>query len=123
MMTNYADFDPYMARKYMIKLKKHFEVIPLKYNVRRKHQRSWAYINYLQIGNLILVPQMGIPEDELALQQIRKALPQCKVFGVPALEAIRKGGALNCISWNVNTEEWNEGFMGVENKLFEHTSY
>ena len=63
--------------------------------------RSWAYINYLQIGNLVLVPQLGIPEDEQALQQIANALLQCEVMGVQALEAVRKGGALNCISWNV----------------------
>ena len=27
--------------------------------------------------------------------------PNCEVIGIPALEAVRKGGALNCISWNV----------------------
>lgn len=101
LMTNYADFDSYMARRFTNVLKKHFEVVPLAYNVKRKHQRSWSYINYLQIGNLVLVPQLGIPEDEQAIQQISEALPRCKVFGVPALEAVRKGGALNCISWNV----------------------
>ena len=116
LMTNYADFDPYMARKFMNVLQKHVEVIQLKYNVKRKHQRSWAYINYLQIGNLILVPQLGIPEDEQAIQQIKEVSPQCKVFGVPALEAVRKGGALNCISWNVNIQGWNESFMGIENQ-------
>ena len=79
------------------------------YNVKRKHERSWAYINFLQIGNLVLVPQLGIPEDEQALQQIMAAMPRCKVIGVPALEAVRKGGALNCISWNVATTQWNSG--------------
>ena len=82
-------------------LKKHVEVIPLTYSVKRKHQRSWAYINYLQIGKLVIVPQLGIPEDEQALRQIKEVLPQYEVVGVPALEAVRKGGALNCISWNV----------------------
>ena len=101
LMTNYADFDPEMAKRFMNVLKKHFEVIPLSYNVKRKHQRSWSYINYLHIGNLVLVPRLGIPEDEQAIQQISEALPRCDVFGVPALEAVRKGGALNCISWNV----------------------
>ena len=105
LMTNYADFDPDMARRFTNVLKKHVEVIPLTYNVKRKHQRSWAYINYLQIGKLVLVPQLEIPEDEQALQQIKEALPQCDVFGVPALEAVRRGGALNCVSWNVNTQE------------------
>lgn len=101
LMTNYADFDPDMARRFLNILKKSVEVIPLTFNVKRKHKCSWAYINYLQVGNLVLVPQLGIPEDEQALEQITKVLPQCKVYGVPALEAVRKGGALNCISWNV----------------------
>lgn len=101
LMTNYADFDPYMARRFANVLKKHVEVIPLTYSVKRKHQRSWAYINYLQIGKLVIVPQLGIPEDEQALRQIKEVLPQYEVVGVPALEVVRKGGALNCISWNV----------------------
>lgn len=101
LMTNYADSDAGMARKFTEILDKHFEVIHLKYNVKCKHARSWSYVNYLQIGDLVLVPQLDIPEDEQALQQIASALPQCEVIGVQALEAVRKGGALNCISWNV----------------------
>lgn len=114
LMTNYADFDTLKAHQFLKKLEKYVEVIPLKYNVKRKHERSWAYINFLQIGKLVLVPQLGIPEDEQALQQIADVMPLCKVIGVPALEAVRKGGALNCISWNVATTRWNSGFMGEE---------
>ena len=117
LMTNYADFDAAKSNKILNLLEKHVEVIPLRYNVKRKHERSWTYINFLQIGNLVLVPQLGIPEDEQALQQIRDAMPRCKVMGVPALEAVRKGGALNCISWNVATTQWNSGFMGEEYKV------
>ena len=101
LLTNYDDLDKTFAQAFLRILEKYFEVIPLKYNVKRQHGRSWAYINYLQVDNLVLVPQLGIPEDEQALQQIAEALPQCKVVGVLALEAVRKGGALNCISWNV----------------------
>ena len=109
LMTNYADFDPDMAHRFIKTLEKRLEVIPLKYNVKCKHRHSWAYINFLQVGNLALVPQLGIPEDEQAIQQITDALPQCKVVGIPALEAIRKGGALNCISWNINTQDGVNG--------------
>lgn len=101
LMTNYADFDATLAKEYQRILENHFEVIPLKYNVKQKHKHSWAYINYLQVGNLVLVPQLGIPEDEQALAQISKALPYCDIVGIPALEAVCKGGALNCISWNI----------------------
>lgn len=101
LMTNYADFDEDYAKEYLQILERHFDVVTLKYNVKRKHERSWSYINFLQVGNLILVPQLGIPEDEQALQQISDVMPHCEVFGIPALEAVRRGGALNCISWNI----------------------
>lgn len=101
LMTNYADFDETFAQNFLRVLEKHFDVITLKYSVKRKHERSWSYINFLQVGNLILVPQLGILEDEQALQQISDAMPHCEVIGIPALEAVRRGGALNCISWNI----------------------
>lgn len=100
LLTNYADFDKTMESKFRKILEQHFEVITLNYNVKRKHQRSWAYINYLQIGKLILVPELDIEEDIQAQQQISKLMPNHKVIGIPALEAVRRGGALNCISWN-----------------------
>ena len=101
LMTNYSDFDKCIADKYLRILEKYFDVTTLKYNVKRMHERSWSYINFLQIGTLVLVPQLGIPEDEQALEQISSALPDCEIVGIPALEAVSRGGALNCLSWNI----------------------
>ena len=101
LLTNYDDISIYFYRRFRKTLETRFDVIPLKYNVKRKHARSWAYINFLQIGKLILVPQLGVDEDEQALEQIGNAMPDCEIVGVPALEAVRKGGGLNCISWNI----------------------
>ena len=101
LMTNYADFDKCIADKYLRILEKYFDVTTLKYNVKRMHKRSWSYINFLQIGTLVLVPQLGIPEDEQALEQISSALSDCEIVGIPALEAVSRGGALNCLSWNI----------------------
>lgn len=105
LITNYKDFSRYYYYRYLKILEKKFEVIPLKYNVKRLHARSWAYINFLQIGNMLLVPQLGLEEDKQALEQISKAFPNCDIVGIPALEAVRRGGALNCISWNISTFE------------------
>lgn len=102
LLTNYDDISPYYYSRFRKALEKHFEVIPLKYKSKRRHARSWAYINFLHIGKLVLVPQLGLEEDGQALEQISKALPDSKVEGIPALEAVRKGGALNCISWNIS---------------------
>ena len=101
LITNYGDISHYYYNRFRVALEKHFEVIPLHYKTKRIHARSWAYINFLQVGKLVLVPQLGLEEDEQALEQISNALPDCKVIGIPALEAVRRGGALNCISWNI----------------------
>ena len=101
LLTNYDDISPYYYNRFRKVLEKHFVVIPLKYQIKRPHARSWAYINFLQIGELVLVPQLGLEEDEQALEQISNALPDCEVIGIPALESVRRGGALNCISWNI----------------------
>ena len=100
-LTNYDDISPYYYRRFRKALEKRFEVMSLQYHAKRKHARSWAYINFLQVGNLILVPQLGLEEDKQALEQIGNTLPGCDVVGIPALETVRKGGALNCISWNI----------------------
>ena len=101
LLTNYDDSSLYYFRRFRKVLEKHFEVFPLKYATKRRHAHSWAYINFLQIGKLVLVPQLGLEEDKQALEQIAKALPDCEAVGIPALEAVRRGGALNCISWNI----------------------
>lgn len=101
LLTNYDDFSPYFYRKYRKILDSTFDVIPLKYKRPKTHRHSWAYINFLKVDNLVLVPQLGILEDEQAIQQISAAMPKYKVVGIPSLEAVRKGGALNCISWDI----------------------
>lgn len=101
LITNYGDISPRFYCRFRVALEKHFEVIPLYYKTKKIHARSWSYINFLQVGKLVLVPQLGLEEDEQALEQISNALPDCEVVGIPALEAVRRGGALNCISWNI----------------------
>ena len=101
LLTNYDDFSPYFYKKYRKILDSSFDVIPLKYKGPVKHCQSWAYINFLKVDKLVLVPQLGITEDEQALQQISSAMPGCNVVGIPSLEAVKKGGALNCISWDI----------------------
>jgi len=101
LMTNYPDFDQALAHDYLQILEKHFDVTTLKYKVNITDKNSWAYINFLQVGHLVFVPQLGIPEDEQALEQINNVMPDCDMVGIPALEAVRRGGALNCISWNI----------------------
>ena len=101
LLTNYQEFSRYYYYRFRKVLDKHFDVITLKYNVKRHRERSWCYINFLQVGKMVLVPQLGTEEDEQALEQISEALPDCEIVGIPSLETVRRGGALNCISWNI----------------------
>lgn len=67
---------------------------------------DWAYLNFLQIGDVIFMPTVERPiEDEMAAEQLR-AIYGCKVVPVPFLPVVKAngkygGGALNCVSWNV----------------------
>ncbi|MGE4288931.1 MAG: agmatine deiminase family protein [Salinivirgaceae bacterium] len=59
------------------------------------------YINYLHVGNLIVVPQFGYKEDKLALEKISTAFPDCKVVPFKANWLAKEGGVLNCASWTI----------------------
>jgi agmatine deiminase len=58
------------------------------------------YLNFLRVGNLVLVPVYGLPEDELALRKIESVLPGVRVIPVPSLHLAKEGGVLNCVTWN-----------------------
>lgn len=104
LMTNYEDFSPRMAREISRRLEKRFDVVHLRYRSKRKHMRSWAYINFLQVGQHIFVPQLDAEEDEQAIEQIGAVFPDSKMVELPALDAVRRGGALNCLTWNVKED-------------------
>ena len=64
----------------------------------------WAYMNFLQTKNCILVPQLGYDTDVMALEQIRAHFPSYaadQIEGIHMRTVVKDGGAMNCISWNV----------------------
>jgi agmatine deiminase len=71
------------------------------YKVKKKDKRNWAYLNFLQTKDLILLPKFGIDEDEQAFEQIKSFYPDYKekIAQVEMSEVVRFGGALNCITW------------------------
>lgn len=73
------------------------------YKVKKKDKRNWAYLNFLQTKDLILLPKFGIDEDEQAFEQIKSFYPdyQGKISQVEMSEIVRFGGALNCITWTI----------------------
>lgn len=71
------------------------------YNVKRKDKRNWAYLNFLQTKDLMLLPKFGIDEDLQAFEQIENFYPDYKgkIAQVEMTEIVKFGGALNCITW------------------------
>ncbi len=62
---------------------------------------NWAYINYLQVGNLIVMPIFGIKEDEQALKYLQALNPECRIRQIRLRDIAAQGGALHCITWNI----------------------
>ena len=100
LLNNYMDFDKRLRENLLKILNPHFEIIELHYNVPKRSALSWAYINFLQVNNLILLPAMGIEEDEQAFS-LFKEIFKTNIEQVNVTEIVRLGGALNCISWNI----------------------
>lgn len=62
---------------------------------------SGTYINYLHIGEKILMPVFGLPTDEIALRQLSEIYPTYSIVTINCEEIAKEGGVLNCIGWNV----------------------
>lgn len=103
LMSNHYDTDPEEAMQIKHRLEAQgFEVIEMKFNVARPRKSlNWAYVNYLQVGNKIIMPWFGITEDRQAEKFIQTANPDCIVFRLKMNEIAVLGGALHCITWNI----------------------
>ena len=87
LLTNYADFDKGFANEFKRRLMEHF----VEYDVPQLNTLSWSYINYLEVGNVIIVPALGIPEDRQALSQIKKVFPQKNVVQIRMEKVLKRG--------------------------------
>ena len=103
LMSNHRDYCPEEADEIKRRLEcVGFEVTEMLFNVPNPDKDyNWAYINYLEVGNKIIVPTFGIPEDKQALRYIKKANPDSIVRGFRMKDIAKKGGALHCITWNI----------------------
>lgn len=99
LMTNYHDFDMEYTNEVVKRLSSKFEIETLSYKVRKIAPESWAYINFLTVGKLIVLPALGKEEDEQALSQIKRYYPECLVEQLNISDLVKDGGGLNCVSW------------------------
>ncbi|MDE6120210.1 MAG: agmatine deiminase family protein [Muribaculaceae bacterium] len=93
----------YEWRKLDDELGAYFNIKDIKFDVRGKNfeKYAWAYINFLQVGNKILVPSFGLPCESSVLAQIQSVFPNCKIDTIEMREIADQGGALHCITWNI----------------------
>ncbi len=104
----------------------HFPYVASDKKVDGDYTAKGCYINYAQIGNLILFPQFSINEDGYALKRIMELYPEPKYHVEPINSNIiaNEGGVLNCITWNIYNSIDNNAIdellpvYGDENRLF-----
>ena len=100
-INNYADIDKQLRKELLKVLRPYFpKISELQYG---KYARinSWAHINFLRVGNFLLVPQIGIASDTVAIEQLKEIYRDCEVVPCEAKGIVAKGGAFNCVSWNI----------------------
>lgn len=100
-INNYADIDEQLRKELLKVLRLHFpKISELQYG-KYARMNSWAHINFLRVGNFLLVPQIGIASDTVAIEQLKEIYRDCEVVPCEAKGIVAKGGAFNCVSWNI----------------------
>ena len=82
-------------------LQKHYlNIKAMKYdNSFFTKDRNWgAYLNFIKIENVLIVPIYGINEDFLALEQLQNIYKNCIIEPIKFDSIIKNGGALHCVS-------------------------
>lgn len=111
LVNDYSGVDPaYGTRLRSLLEKKGLEVetLPMFQKKARRqpgdlHSAVGLYINYLRVGDVVVIPGYGRPEDEAALDKVRSVMPDARVFQLPCRDLAKLGGVLNCVSWTIKT--------------------
>lgn len=86
------------------------DYITIPYNVYDNKSINHAngnYINYLQMGNTIIIPTFDIKEDDIAVRQLETVFAGQTINTVESNEIAYDGGILNCVTWNIKTDKQN----------------
>lgn len=105
LMGNHGDMYPDEARDIREVLEGcGFEVTEMRFNGEvdePNYEYNWSYINFLQVGDKIVMPKFDIQEDAVALRFVKESFPGCEVRQIEMREVVKSGGALHCLSWNI----------------------
>jgi agmatine deiminase len=61
--------------------------------------KDCLHINYLEAGNVILIPGVNGPIDETIEERFRRFFPGREIHTLDARRLTRHGGAFNCFTW------------------------
>jgi len=101
-INNYSDTAPRLQTRLttiLSKLGLQIEVLPYLPENRKRNGIPSAvgnYVNFLRVGNLIVLPAYGIPSDIQAKKQMERICPDAKVIPLFCKDLAREGGVLNC---------------------------
>jgi agmatine deiminase len=109
LMSDYSAVDPGYGDKVRRILEKNgleVETLPMfqEKGWRRPGELPSAvgnYVNFLRVGESVILPGYDRPEDQLALERVRQVLPNVVASQVPCRELAEEGGVLNCVSWTI----------------------
>jgi agmatine deiminase len=63
------------------------------------------YINFLLVGNVILMPAMRIPMDIEVMNYLKSIYTQCNIIAIDSQKLSMEGGLLHCITANYHITE------------------
>ncbi len=76
-------------------------IISLQAVSEKEKEYSWGYINYLQVGNLIVMPFFGYSADKPMKEFFGNIFKGYIIESMDAKRIIKQGGVLNCFTWNI----------------------
>jgi agmatine deiminase len=107
-INDYAKEDKAFKRAFLIALDNagldYIEIPYNPYNNKKDSQANGIYINYLQMEGVVILPVFGQKEDELAVKQFETLFKGYRIETVDSNEIAKKGGILNCITWNIKVD-------------------
>ena len=80
--------------------------IPFFYGYKDKAPTEHAiglYVNYLEVGNLIVMPKFGVPgnKDDEAIAKMKEIFPNRMIEAIDFNDVALEGGVLNCATWTI----------------------
>jgi agmatine deiminase len=113
LINDYSGVDPAYGAKLRKLLERHgleVETLPMFEEIRKRRRGELAsavglYINYLRVGDVVVIPAYDRPEDEAALEKVRQIMPEARVYQLPCRRLAEEGGVLNCVSWTIKSKK------------------